>query len=230
MKSISADALKAECLKERYSSQLSRPEVFPSDENWQYIIGHSMTGIGPGLYRKYIVSWLIDPSERCDYHQAALTRFPEYLSAVPRQYALDVVYADIDSAPGATLDVIHRVQLFDAPRLLGLLADEECPRVGFVADCLDAYQPEYTLSDLTNMRTLLGALRDLPPLGKITRTRTLLGQTDRYVCPRGHVNDITDDYCRADNCGLNIYGLTERQDRLVDGYADRVRTLGKLLV
>ena len=74
---ISADELRAECLKERYSRQLTRPEVFPSEDNWKYIIDHRMTGIGSGLYRKYLVSWLLDESERCDYHLAALKYFPD---------------------------------------------------------------------------------------------------------------------------------------------------------
>ncbi len=226
---ITAEDLRAECLKVRYSRQLPRPEVFPSDENWQYIISRSMTGIGAGLYRKYLVSWLMDESDRCDYHNAALQRFPEYMLAVPREYALNVVYGDIDSCAQATKHVIIESKLFDARRLMELLGDEDTPRIGFVVECLCAYQPEYTAGDLAAMKMLLAALRDPDPFGEITQSRGMFGQTTKYICPHGHVNDVSEEYCHVEDCGLNIYGLTREQDAMIDEYETRVKALAKLL-
>lgn len=225
---ISADELRAECLKERYSRQLTRPEVFPSEDNWKYIIDHRMTGIGSGLYRKYLVSWLLDESERCDYHLAALKYFPDYAAATDRSYILKVVYGDIKSAPAATIDVIEKALLFDARTLLGLMSDTE-PHTPFVVECLKAYQPEYTLNDLYDMLTLLAAVRDPDPLGEIRQSKGLLGSSTKYICPNGHVNDADSNYCHAESCGLNIYGLTAEQDAMIDDFEHRIKALEAML-
>ncbi len=226
---ISADELRAECLKERYSRQLVRPEVFPSAENWQYIIEHRMTGIGAGLYRKYLVSWLMDKSERCDYHLAALTYFPEYIAAVNREYALKVVYSDIESAPEASIAVIQSARLFDAPSLIELLGNTDKSHLNFVVSCLSAYQPEYTQADLADMRTLLAAVQNPDPIGEIRQNKTILGSTTKYICPNGHINDVENNYCHVETCGLNIYGLTEAQDDIIDEFVRRLDVLSTLL-
>lgn len=225
--SIIADDLKAECLKQRYTRQLAKPEVFPSADNWKYIIEHRMTGIGSRLYRKYLVSRMIEDKDRCDYHQAALDNFISYIKSVPRDYALKVVYGDIESCPEATIDVIVEAQLFDAPSLLKILGDENTYNLPWVTECLTAFQPEYNIRDLADMKNLLATVRNPDPVGKIVTSRTLLGQTTRYVCPNGHNNDAHDNYCRV--CGLNIYGLTEAHDNIIDEYETRVNTLEKML-
>lgn len=227
--SVSADDLRAECLKEKYSRQLSRPEVFPDEEKWQYIIDRKMTGIGSGLYRKYLVSWLTDEKDRCDFHQAALRYFPEYIATVDRKYALRVVYDDIDSAPDASIEVIREARLFDAEHLIALLGDSENSRLGFVVSCLCAYQPEYTRADLAAMRNLLAIVRDPDPVGEIRQSKGLLGATTKYICPRGHSNDVSSNYCHVEGCGLNIYGLTEEQDAIIDDFEKRVAALSALL-
>ncbi len=229
--SVTAEDLRAECLKTRYKKQLARPDVFPSAENWQYIIERRMTGIGTGLYRKFLVSWLMDEDSRCDYHQAALKYFPQYIAEVEREYALKIVYADIDSCPEASISVIHQAKLFSAQYLLRLLSDTGAPnsRLPFVVSCLTAYQPEYTRQDLQTMRTLLSAVREPDPLGEIRQSRTILGSVTKYICPKGHINDITCNYCHSAGCGLNIYGLTEEQDAIIEEYSHRTEALAALL-
>ncbi len=226
--SVTAEDLRAECLKERYSNQLVRPEVFPSVENWQYIIERKMTGIGGRLYRKYLVSWLMNGSMRTDFHIAALEYFPKYVTAVDRSYALDVVYSDVDSCPQATIAVIEQAQLFDAKKLLEIL-NTDGNHLSFVVDCLVAFQPDYNSDDLADMRRLLSAVRDPEPLGEIRTTRNVFGQSEKYICPRGHVNDANQNYCQSDDCGLNIYGLTAKQDEVIDDFERRINALGNLL-
>ena len=150
---IDAEDLRAQCLKMRYSRRLVEPEVFPSEQEWEYITGRAMTGIGSSLYRKYLVSWSLPEDERTDIHCSALQWFPQYIATVPRDYALGVVYGDISSCPQATLAVIYKARLFDADMLRDVLHSTEplsppLPQgyypLTFVVECLDAYQPEYT--------------------------------------------------------------------------------------
>ena len=178
---IDAEDLRAQCLKMRYSRRLVEPEVFPSEQEWEYITGRAMTGIGSSLYRKYLVSWSLPEDERTDIHCSALQWFPQYIAAVPRDYALGVVYGDISSCPQATLAVIYKARLFDADMLRDVLHSTEplsppFPQgyypLTFVVECLDAYQPEYTDDTLESMRELYRDITDPEPPSTSVRKDT----------------------------------------------------------
>ncbi len=225
--SISADQLMAECLKVKYKRLLARPDIFPSEENWDYIIAHKMTDIGTELYRKYLVSATIYPSQRCDYHQIALKKFPEYLSAVDRRYAVSIIYSDVTSLPDATVELIIDCQLFDARKLTQIAGHKGL--YVFAVKCLAAFQPTYTESDLVDMITLKNVIDNPTPLGQVVANRALFKQEIRYICPNGHANDSTCEYCQTEGCGLNINGLTQAQAQLIDEFDHRIQTLKSLL-
>lgn len=235
---IDAEDLRAQCLKMRYSRRLVEPEVFPSEQEWEYITGRAMTGIGSSLYRKYLVSWSLPEDERTDIHCSALQWFPQYIATVPRDYALGVVYGDISSCPQATLAVIYKARLFDADMLRDVLHSTEplsppLPQsyypLTFVVECLDAYQPEYTNDTLESMRELYRDITDPEPLGRITDSRAIFGGGTKYECPQGHINDAGQEYCIQPGCGLNIYGLRQRHEALIAAFAERIDALAALL-
>jgi hypothetical protein len=223
-KVVSADELIAAERAERYKRQLERPDVFPAAANWQYIIDNRMAVIGRELYRKYLVSWLTPASERCDYHELALQRFAEYLSAIDREVAVDVVYSDITSAPEATKGLIADCRLFDAKRLYEILHDGD---TAFAVDCLDTFQPSYSADDLHNMQRLVLAIDNLEPLGEMRETRSIFGRDTKYVCPDGHTNSAQQEFCAT--CGLNIKGFNAEQVAVIRDFRSRTSTLSTLL-
>ena len=119
---VSAEDLRTELLRRRYAELLAQPEVFPSQANWDFIIEHALTGIGEGLYRKFLVSAVLPEEQRRSPNRIALKEFPRYLQAVPRAYAIEVVYDDTVSAPEATRKIVEDCELFDAPAISGLVA------------------------------------------------------------------------------------------------------------
>lgn len=223
---ISAEALRTELLRLRYARLLEQPEVFPSQANWDFIIQNALEGIGEGLYRKFLVSAVLDESERRSPNRIALKEFPRYIKAVPRQYAIEVVYDDTVSAPEATKNLIIECELFDARAVAELIERGE---LGMAVDLLEAFQPEYTRADLADMRALLDRLQHLPEEGEMADGRGLLRRELRYVCPAGHVNAAEAQYCTHAGCGLNIYGLTRPQVQAIDDYSTRVEALASLL-
>jgi len=223
---ITAEDLRTELLRRRYIELLEQPEVFPSQANWDFIIDHALVGIGEGLYRKFLVSAVLPENERRSPNRIALKEFPRYLRAVPRDYAIEVVYDDTVSAPDATRMLIEDCELFDAASLEGLIVRGE---VGMAVDLLGAFQSEYTHADLEDMRALLSHLRNLPEEGEMADSRGLLRRELRYVCPAGHVNMAEAEYCTHSGCGLNIYGLTRAQMQAIDDFAQRVDALSSLL-
>lgn len=236
MQKVLADTLRAACLEHRYGIQLARPDVYPTDDQWTYIIEQHMGELAARLYRKYLVSWLTPEAERTEYHETTLKRFPQYARTIGedperRQRIIDAVYADITSSPDATARVIIDARLFDAPTLLDILhhtpADEPDP-VPFVARAAVAYQPEYSAADLDDMRLLDDALNNLSPLGEIRSQRGLFREEKKYICPKGHSNDISVEFCDHPGCGLNIYGLNKTEADAIEDYHIRVSILGSM--
>lgn len=219
---ITAEELNNECLRRRYAVMLSRPEVFPTAANWDFIISNRLRGLTAGLYRKYLVSWMLDPSDRCDYHRLAIERMPDYVDAIDRDEALDVIYGDVDSSPEAFVALVKRCRLFDADRLNELL-DEGYGTL--VTDLLDADRPDYGIDDLVAMRRLSVRLSGLPKLGSVENHKSLLSGGMRYICPNGHVNQADVVFCTHEDCGLDICGLTARRRDAVDRFASRVEVL-----
>lgn len=222
---IDYEALLAAERAEKYRRQLERPEVFPSAENWDYITENAMYILADVLMRKFVVSWMTPESQRSDYHDVALERFAEYLRVIPRECAVDAVYADIHTAPEAVLYLVHEARLFDARALLALLENAE--NAPFVCDCLDAFQPRYMPADLQAMQRLHRALLDLPDTGEIRESRSIFGREMRYVCANGHSNPADCQFCRT--CQIDISGLTPDNVNNISRLETRIRLLPDLL-
>lgn len=223
---VSAEALNTELLRRRYVELLEQPDVFPSQANWDFIIDNRLTGVGEGLYRKFLVSAVLPESERRSPNRIALKEFPRYIASVPREYAVEVVYDDTVSAPDATRKLIEDCRLFDANAILGLVRRGEA---GMAADLLAVFQPLYDAKDLADMKALLQRMRHLPEEGEIISNAGLLRREVRYICPAGHSNAAEADYCTHSGCGLNIHGLTRRQCEAIDDFERRVNALSDLL-
>lgn len=227
---VSAHTLQVEYLRRRYLSRLDQPDVFPSARQWQTIIDERMHGLGPLLYRKYLVSRMLPKESRSGLHTSALRHFPEYLRVIDHAEAVDTVYADCHTDQEAFIELVTSCQLFDARRILQLLDCEadNCSYLHLTARLLDAYQPQYDVADLHCMQQLLFRLQNLPALGAVEERRNLLGQTTmRYRCPMGHTNPHSEVYCTT--CGLDIRGLSEADENAIDNYTARVEALDDLL-
>lgn len=210
---------------QKYKAQLQRPEVFPTEDNWQYITENAMSEVADELYHKYLISWLTPENDRSDFHRIALDCFPAYLTAIDRDSALDAIYADVDTAPEAALTLIRDCSLFSAPDLANLLKKDS--HIGFVAQCLKAFQPDYDDNDLHDMQALLQKMKSLPETGQISQERGLFSREDKYICPKGHSNSAKTQFCTT--CGLNICGLTADEDACINLFATRIKTLASLL-
>lgn len=226
MTPITDDELRAACLEERYENRLAFPEVFPSVEQWRYIIEFKMKTLAGRLYRKYLVAWLTPKAERTAFHTAALENMAAYLSAIPRENAVKAVYSDVTSAPDGTLALIDECRLFDAKELSRLIDEGQN---SFVADAINTYQPEYTDEDLLLMSDLAVLLQNLPALGEVRSVRGLFRDETKYVCPNGHANSPDTEFCSEPDCGLDIFGLTEDQHKNISNYSHRVKVLRRLL-
>lgn len=223
---VSAEELKDEFMRRKYCELLSQPEVFPSEDNWNYIISRRMTGLGPGLYRKYLVAWLTEDDIRSDYHLAALRYFPEYINVLDRDYAIETVYDDCESSSEAFTAIVYKCQLFDAEAIGRLI---ERGKTSLAVDLLGAYQPLYDGDAVDAMRYLLSRVDRLPDLGEMQMKRGLFRSEQVYVCPDGHTNPADEVYCRHEGCGKDIKGLNEKQRMMIEEFRTRISVLSDML-
>lgn len=224
--SVSSSDLKIENMRRKYSELLAQPEVFPSAENWDFIITNRLEGLGDGLYRKFLVSKLLDWNSRCDYHELAIANFPRYLKVVDRSYALDVVYSDVETAPDAFIDLVENCELFDSGRIASIV---DSGNVEVAVELLAAYQPEYDGDSVDAMQFLLNKFRNLPVIGTIEMRSGLFRSERRYICPDGHSNPCDVEFCQNEDCGKDIRGLTEVQRNLIEEFAKRIAILRDML-
>ncbi|MCM1033666.1 MAG: hypothetical protein NC405_07920 [Odoribacter sp.] len=222
---ITAADLKAEELRQKYSVLLADTSVFPTKANWDYIIDHRMEGIGDLLYKKYIAAIEVDDVDRADLHQIAINEFPRYLGAVSRRYAIDVIY-DNTSRLDIFVDLVRKCLLFDADYLADLI---RCGELSAAISVIDVYQPQYDESDLDAMNSLKNLIDQLPARGLHEQRSSLFGRSDKYICPNGHVNDGTVQYCTHNGCGLDTYGITREQRHLIDIFIARINALRSLI-
>lgn len=226
-RTVDAETLRAEELRLRYLEIIDRPDIFPTPANWQYIIAHAMHGLGQALYHKYLVALDREPDDREPLHQAAVEHFPEYLRAMPPEYAAEVVYGDVTTDPEAARQLIRDVRLFDAGRIADLIRHGN---VDFALSVIDVYRESYTPADLEDMEDLAAILDALPEQGRMEQRRSLLGSLSmKYICPRGHVNDGDRRFCTHGGCGLDTRGLTRPQSESIDTFRLRLRALRTLL-
>ena len=223
---VSCEQLRVEELRMRYEELLEDPSVYPTVDNWQFICDHRLEGLGHLLMAKYVTSLDRDELDREELHQVAIEQFPNYLQAVDRLYALEVVYEYSQAPDEVIVDLIRRCRLFDAARLLGWLRQD---RVWEVMAVLDVYQPEYEPDDLESMRALSAAIHRLPAEGRVEERRGLFGVGMKYICPNGHVNAPDAEYCSHSGCGLNAQGLTADQVKRLEVLDTRIAALTHLM-
>lgn len=222
---VTAEQLKAEELRRRYGRLLQDVAVFPTEANWDYIIANRMEGIGDLLLDKYLAALTVDDVDRHELHQISIDRFPDYLQAMPRDYAVEIVYPIASDFPDVFRDLVRRAGLFDADSI-AILVDSG--QASLAADVIDVYQPSYTPHDSERMAALSVKLDRLPDIGSYRTQRGIFGVSERYICPAGHSNDRSEQFCTHSGCGLNIKGLTETQSRAVDLFKERCRALAAL--
>lgn len=224
MITITADQLNTEEIRLRYLQLLRTPNLYPSRQQWDYIISKRMHGLARPLYAKYLDAMAVDDNDRQDLHDAIIEKFPEYLAAIPRSEAIEAVYSNVSTDSDVAAELIRRCRLFDAEAMARLLAEGH---TGFVISVIDVYQPEYGPADLLDMQALAAAIDALPRLGHIEQRKGLFSSSDKYICPNGHANNPDTEYCTS--CGLNARGLDEADEQRVQTFNARVEALRSLL-
>lgn len=217
---ISAEELRNEEIRLVYRQHLERPDIYPTRQNWEFIIHNHLSGLATLLYHKFLISLTVDDNDREDLHDVAIEMFPQYIKGVDRREAIDALYSDVQTNSIVTAQLIRENRLFDAPALMGLLS--RCEKE-FVAEVIDCFQPEYTVDDLRDMQLLANRIDALPRSGRIEHRSGIFSSSEKYICPNGHSNPADVEYCTT--CGLNARGFTDGQEKRIQTFTARIDVL-----
>lgn len=207
----------------RIADALLQEDAFPSESDWDFIIENRLPGLVSLLYDRYLKACLVSDLDRDERHDLIERRFPEYLAVAPRAEALDAIYSDLFTFTDAAVHLIESARLHSARHLAEVLADGD---VHLCVRLMKVYQEQYNDADITQMERLLSLINGLPRVPEVTRQRTLLGVSERYVCPAGHSNAPGTRFCV--HCGLDARGLDSDEERIIEDYALRTRALRNL--
>lgn len=223
---VTAEELKDECMRLKYIELLDHAEIFPSSDNWSYIIARRFSGMGHLLYRKYLVASMTSSDIRSEFHHAALTNFPLYLKSIDRSEAIATVYGDVTSDSRAFVDLVYECQLFDSESISRLIDDGY---LDLAVSVLFAFQPEYDGDAVDAMTFLLGRFDRLPQMGEMQTRRNFFKTEEVYICPKGHANPSDCEYCNKPGCGLDRFGLTREQRDIIAQFRARIDVLRSML-
>ncbi|MDE7468634.1 MAG: hypothetical protein K2M61_09800 [Muribaculaceae bacterium] len=207
----------------RIADALGCDGAYPSEADWDFIIENRLGGLVDHLYKLYLDACMASDLDRDHFHDLIEQRFPEYLAVAPRAEALDAIYGDLYTYTDAAVHLIREAGLHSAIHLQRVLDDGD---LHLCVSLLNVYQDEYEEADVTAMEHLLARFDALPRVPRIVKYRTLLGSSDRYVCPAGHPNAPGTEYCQ--HCGLDARGLDSDEEAIIATYTLRTRALRNL--
>lgn len=217
---VSAEYLINECLKRKYLKKFV--EENPSTEEWEYILSHDMPELANILYKLYIKSCAPFGTEA-----QKLTRqnFPIYFSKLEYGQAVQVVYADVESVPKESFQLIKDFNLFNAEVISKLIHES---KLEIAIWLLSTNKSTYIKNDLPSMKQILEDFKKLPNKGAIEMIKggLLSKDTQKYICPNGHKNSSDAEFC--EECHKNIKGLSLKELSAITDFAEKVETLEQI--
>lgn len=208
---------------ELISSKLNKDYNLLTDEDWQFILSHSLVQIAEAIIEKTEISagW-----QEQSYFNSRRKKFIQYVSTLPLETQKDIVYNKLENEQLIS-STVNELRLFDATLITALLKKGEAHKA---AICLKSNKLTYSLEDLENMKTLAILFENLPIKGKVVKeqTKSIFGKKEGnfFICPNGHKNEA--EYIFCPNCGLNIKGLTQDDINNIEAFKHKVELIEKL--
>lgn len=220
---VSCDSLQKQIHKTTIVNRL-RAKTFPSEATWDYLFRNPIDDIFAPLLTFYIEAIKKEICSLSAQDVLLKERFPIYCGLVDKTVAEQELYAQLPQSIVAVSPLIIENHLFAPEHIIELLNNHF---VSEAISCLSADKDYYTEADLALMRQIVGLLQSLPDEGEVKEVKGMISTKPKYVCPNGHKNDSTVEFCST--CGLNKQGLTERQVSMIKRFILKVDSLEVLL-
>lgn len=221
---VSSEDLEKEVIKLQIKKSLD-DNILPDTEQWIYLLNNPIDELFPQLLDMYIPISDDSIAQLSETKILLVTNFSEYLKIVDREVAVDALYSRLSENFDPIIKIILGNDFFSPKHVLYLIKNDCSKGVS----CLPAKKEFYSTEDLEIMKEIADLLENLPDKGRHEMVKGLLGKSkEKYICPKGHTNDIDTEYCETYPCDLNIKGLKKYEVEKMEGYLVKVRSLSQL--
>lgn len=220
--SVSYQRLQLETFLYRWSKRNVNAEISASD--WDVIFENNLCQLAPDLYQNYL--YARNNLAASEANANTVEKFPQFLSTLSYEDAVDVVYKDYEKNSMTANKLIEKFMLFSPYQALQLI---ECNNISRAVELLKYSKNEYTDNDIKLMREILQRLDKLPDVWKIESIKSgiLSSKTvDKYICKCGQHNSMAAVYC---NCGRNRKGLYSTQVNVIEAFREKVEVLEQII-
>ncbi len=217
--------LKSEVLKRTIISRINNHYNIESE--WiEYLLYNPIIEIIDNLLSRY-----------CHYyHEELLTERKEkevpfiqnYIELFPSDFITDYLYKKREEDKEAMDSLIKESNKFDAKKVLSAFENDVISSIPL----LEAESSSYCKDDIPVMKKIYSIIENMPDLGKIETSKVGIFNKEEkqtYICPKGHKNNIENEFCENLNCELNIKGLNLNQIKIIQSFKVKIEALEYLL-
>lgn len=220
---ISAEQLTSEYLKRDLIARVEAGGL-PTAEDWNFLSSYPVNELAPLLLNRYLGLTSMSTSEKEDLLRK---NFSYYLSRLNREIATKLMSDNIGQNRKDIAQLIKEQNLFDTDLVINEI---EKGKLSTAVSLLDANKDSYTNDDLLAMKRIISLFDNIPDKGKIEVVKGVFSKgEEKYICPCGHKNPTSQDFCQEYGCDLNIKGLTQYQMKRIDAFKLKVQSLEALL-
>lgn len=173
-----------------------------------------------------LVSLYIKYASNESYRSQSIEYIEKIIDQMPYEESCNIIYDKI-VLNGCLFKLIKFAKLFNPEKVLKIIKSDLHLGVKFLA----YDKKRYNVKDLSFMKEIQDILDNLPDLGKIETVKGgMFGKESlKYICPKGHKNDVNNEFCTTCDCWMNIKGLTQQEVGIVNNFRNKVSILENLL-
>lgn len=220
---ISADQLTSEYFKRDLIARVESGGLL-SSEDWSFLSNYPVSELAPFLLDRYLNMTSMSTSEN---EELLNKNFPHYLGRLDKKIALKLISDNIGRNESDIIKLVKANNLFDTNLVINEIEKDE---LDTAVHLLDANKDSYTNEDLLAMKKIISLFDNIPDKGKVEMVKGVFSKgEEKYICPCGHKNPTSQDFCQEYGCGLNIKGLTQYQIKRISAFKLKVQSLEALL-
>lgn len=222
---ISSEQLNLDYLKRDIIQRVSSGELLTPND-WEFLSSCPIVQIASLLFDKYIeiINTSQSPSEK---ESLLLRNFSYYLGKLNNDEALLLVKERINQCPKYITQLICNNNLFDPELIIDQIKNG---KMNIAIHLLQANKEYYTNDDLLKMKEIISLIDSLPDKGTMEIVKGVFSKgEEKYICPNGHKNPASTEFCQEYACNLNIKGFTCEQTEQINVFKTKVTSLEALL-
>lgn len=200
-----------------------------SEKDWENIFSLNLTELATELTSEYfrLKADVSSDFNIIAYKETFSGKYEEYLSRLSKNEAAHDIYSYISTQPDIVTELAVNHNLFD-PKIV--IKQIHSDNISVAVNLLRSHKDYYTKEDLADMLQIIQLLDSLPNKGSFQVAKSGLfskKEEEMYICPNGHKNSKGTTYCNS--CGLNIKGLTNNQDQIINQFKGVTSALETIL-